>query len=84
LSKTAISKDSAVAYADRLARVAAGRPLFLETSVRDPFHDATVALAAALHARSAACDLVVLPGPHDQPWLREAGTPSALAWLDRV
>ena len=82
--QTAIGKDSAGAYADRLARTVAGRPLFIETSARDPFHDASVALADALHARSAGCDLLVLPGPHDQPWLREAGTPCAVAWLDRA
>jgi hypothetical protein len=27
--------------------------------------------------------LRVLPGPHDQPWLREAGTIEMLHWHDR-
>ena len=26
----------------------------------------------------------VIPGPHDQPWLREAGTIETLLWLDRA
>jgi len=26
----------------------------------------------------------VVPGPHDQPWLKEAGTLEALLWLDRI
>ncbi len=82
--QTAIAREAAPTYADRLARVAGGRPLLIETSTRDPFHDANVALADALPSRSVPCDAVVLPGPHDQPWLREAGTPSALAWLDRA
>ena len=82
--QTAIARGSVTAYADRLARATAGRPLLLETSARDPFQEASAALADALHARNVACDFVVLPGPHDQPWLRESGTPSALAWLDRA
>ena len=82
--QTAIAASSAAPYADRLARVASGRKLLLETSTRDPFHDATVALARALGARGVPRDLTVLPGPHDQPWLRESGTPSLLAWLDRA
>ena len=81
--QTAIAHEAAAAYADRMARIAAGVPLLIETSTRDPFHDANVAFAGMLRARSVPCDLVVLPGPHDQAWLREAGTPSALAWLDR-
>jgi predicted esterase len=81
--QTAISAAAAPTYADRLARLSP-RPLLLETSRLDPFHDAGVALAHALDARHIPCDLRVLPGPHDQPWLREAGTPTALAWLDRT
>jgi pimeloyl-ACP methyl ester carboxylesterase len=82
--QTAIARDSAAGYADRLARVAHGRPLLFETSTGDPFHDANVALAGELIARGIPCDTRVLPGPHDQPWLREAGTPSLLQWLDRA
>jgi predicted esterase len=82
--QTAISQAAAASYAERLARTAAGRPLLIETSTRDPFHEANTALASALHARNVGCDFLLLPGPHDQPWLRESGTPSLLAWLDRA
>jgi hypothetical protein len=80
--QTAIGRASAEGYAARLARIGP-RPLLVETSTLDPFHDASVALAGAANARGVACDLVVLPGPHDQPWLRRAGTPALLSWLDR-
>jgi predicted esterase len=87
--QTAISRASAASYAERLARLATSagnlaHPLFLETSTRDPFHDPTLALAEALRARNLPRELVVLPGPHDQPWLRESGTPRMLVWLDRT
>jgi predicted esterase len=82
--QTAVGREAASWHAERLARVASARPLLVETSSLDPFHDGNVALAGALRARGAACDLEVLPGPHDQPWLREAGTPTLVAWLDRV
>ena len=28
-------------------------------------------------------DLQILPGPHDQPWLRESGALEMLLWHDR-
>jgi pimeloyl-ACP methyl ester carboxylesterase len=82
--QTAIGRASAPGYAARLAPIARGRPLLIETSTLDPFRDANVALAASLRERGVACDHVVLPGPHDQPWLRRAGTPEMIAWLDRT
>ncbi|MGO8996681.1 MAG: hypothetical protein ACLQVI_25485 [Polyangiaceae bacterium] len=81
--QTAISREAARGYAGRLAQGAGGRPLLIETSARDPFHDASVTLAGELRARGVPHELVVLPGPHDQAWLREAGTPCAVAWMDR-
>jgi len=84
--QTAIGVASAPSYAARLAQAIAEigpRPLLLETSAGDPFREANVALAAALAARGIPRDLRVLPGPHDQPWLREAGTLEALLWADR-
>jgi hypothetical protein len=84
--QTAIGKASAARYADRLARLASSGPfpLLFETSTQDPFHDPTLALAAALRTRGVSHELIVLPGPHDQPWLRESGTPSLLLWLDKT
>jgi pimeloyl-ACP methyl ester carboxylesterase len=82
--QTAIGRDAVLGYASRIARIDPRPPLLLETSTFDPFHDANVALARELHARGIACDLRVLPGPHDQPWLRESGTASLLLWLDQL
>jgi pimeloyl-ACP methyl ester carboxylesterase len=80
--QTAIGQASVADDAERLSLAAQRRPLFIETSRLDPFHDAGVALANGLWARGTPCDLSVLPGPHDQPWLQESGTTSLLAWLD--
>jgi acetyl esterase/lipase len=80
--QTAIGAAQAPSYASRLARF--GKPVLVETSTLDPFHDASLALVEALRARGAAVDSLVLPGPHDQPWLRESGTPYLLHWLDAL
>jgi pimeloyl-ACP methyl ester carboxylesterase len=53
------------------------------TSAGDPFRERNVALGKELARAGVPHDVVVLPGPHDQPWLREAGTPTLLHWLDR-
>ena len=42
------------------------------------------ALSHELEKKGIAHDLTVLPGPHDQPWLREAGTLEMLLWQDRA
>ncbi|WP_437475800.1 hypothetical protein WME75_24385 [Sorangium sp. So ce1014] len=84
--QSAVSAHRAPAYADRLARAVAAagpRDLHLLTSKGDPFHDANAALAAQLAKRSIPHTLRVLPGPHDQPWLREAGTLEMLLFHDR-
>jgi predicted esterase len=73
-------------YAERLAATVAGagaRGIHIETSSADPFHDANVAMSRALEKKGVAHELRVLPGPHDQPWLREAGTIEMLLWHDR-
>jgi acetyl esterase/lipase len=86
--QSAIGRAAAASYAERIARAigdaGAARPLLLETSTLDPFRDANVALGDALRARGVAVDVEVLPGPHDQAWLRSAGTPRLVAWLDRI
>jgi pimeloyl-ACP methyl ester carboxylesterase len=83
----AIGEHRVDGYADRLAQALARvgpRPLHLETSEADPFRGATVAMAKALRRQSVPHELVVLPGPHDQPWLREVGTLEMLLWHDRL
>jgi enterochelin esterase-like enzyme len=71
-------------YAERLAAVHRKSPkeFHLETSTRDPFHDVAVNLSAALIQDGVPNDLVVYPGPHDQPWLCESGTIEMLRWHD--
>jgi enterochelin esterase-like enzyme len=66
------------------ARDTTRRPaLLLETSLADPYLAANRALSGALGAAGVPHDLLVLPGPHDQPWLREGGTLEALLWQER-
>lgn len=83
--QSAVSEFRAPGYADRLATALAkaSRPLHLLTSEADPFLPGNKKLAAELRKKSIACDLRILPGPHDQPWLREAGTIEMLLWHDR-
>jgi len=84
--QSAFGAHRAEGYAERIAQAiasAGARGIHIETSSADPFHDANVALAAALKKRGVAHELMVLPGPHDQPWLREAGTIEMLLWHDR-
>jgi len=85
--QSALKEASASRWADRIASAVKGagpRRLHIETSRSDPFHRANVALSRELTERSVAHDLTVIPGPHDQPWLREAGTLEMLLWHDRV
>ncbi len=84
--QTAIGAHRAPGYADRLASILAThgpRGIHVETSTTDPFRAANEALAAELAQRKVPHDAVVLPGPHDQPWLREVGTLEMLRWHDR-
>jgi enterochelin esterase-like enzyme len=85
--QSALGEKAAPRWADRLAEATKGsgpKHLHLETSRGDPFCAANVALSRELKQRGVAHDLVVLPGPHDQPWLREAGTLEMLLWHDRA
>lgn len=78
-------------YVEKLAAAAAkapkpprGQGLFhIETSLSDPFHDINLALSTELKKKGVSHDFVVLPGQHDQPFLREAGTIEMLLWHDR-
>lgn len=84
--QAAFGAHRAPSYADRLAAAIASagpRDLHLLTSAGDPFREANAALAKLLTKKGVPHTLRVLPGPHDQPWLREAGTIEMLLWHDR-
>ena len=81
--QTAIGAWAAKGYAERLSRSPA-RPMFVLTSTLDHWRASSEALVAALEAKKLPARYHVVPGPHDQPWLREAGTIEALLWLDRL
>lgn len=56
------------------------RPVHLQTSSADPFRGATEQWSKELARRNIDHQLDVIPGPHDQPWLREVGTLEMLRW----
>jgi enterochelin esterase-like enzyme len=81
----AIGDYRAPRYARHLARALSAqtlRAIHLQTSTRDPYRGAVNALARHLRRQGARFTLDVLPGPHDQHWLRGAGTLAMLAWHD--
>jgi poly(3-hydroxybutyrate) depolymerase len=84
--QTAIGTFAAPRYAEKIADGWKGeaRPMMLLTSTQDHWKASSEALAAAFKAKRLAATYRVVPGPHDQPWLREAGTIEALLWLDRI
>ncbi|MBX3233343.1 MAG: hypothetical protein KIT84_33650 [Labilithrix sp.] len=81
--QTAIGTWAAEGYAQRIEK-AGPKPMLLLTSTLDHWKTSSEALAAAFTARAMKHELRVVPGPHDQPWLREAGTIESLHWLDRL
>lgn len=84
--QAAIGTHRAAPYAERLANVIkehGPRGLHIETSSGDPFREANEALANELTKKGVAQETIILPGPHDQPWLREVGTLEMLRWHDR-
>lgn len=83
--QTAISKETAPWFAHRMATAFARvgkRDVLVETSSFDPFLRANEELSHALGWKGIAHELRVLPGPHDQAWLREGGTLELLLWHD--
>lgn len=81
--QAAITEGTAPAYADRVAAACArvgARPIRVVTSTLDPFRRGNEVFAHELTRRGVRCELRVIPGPHDQPWLREAGTIEMLLW----
>lgn len=81
--QTAIGAWAAAGYAEKIAK-SPPKPMLILTSTLDHWRASSEALAASLDAKKIANTFRVVPGPHDQPWLREAGTIEALLWLDRV
>lgn len=84
--QTAIGTFAAPRYAEKIAAGFQGEthPMMLLTSTQDHWKASSEALAAAFKAKGLAATYRVVPGPHDQLWLREAGTIETLLWLDRI
>ncbi len=86
--QTAIGTFAATGYAEKIAAASSGaaspKPMLILTSTLDHWKASSEALASAFDAKKIAHTFRVVPGPHDQPWLREAGTIEALHWLDRI
>ncbi len=82
--QTAIGTWAADGFVEKIARAPVRpRAMLVLTSTQDHWRASSEALASAFRARKLACDGRTIPGPHDQPWLREAGTIETLLWLDR-
>jgi hypothetical protein len=72
-------------HAEMIASAAAAhgpRDVLLLSSSADPFRDGHEALDKALTARHVPHELLVPPGPHDQPFLRETGSIEMLLYED--
>jgi pimeloyl-ACP methyl ester carboxylesterase len=83
----AISERAAEAFAARFERAFAAsgrRPLRIATSSWDPGRAANERLVARLAKLDIHATLSVPPGPHDQRFLREAGSLELLLWHDRA
>jgi len=85
--QAAIRPELAESYAERFSRAFeadGSRPLRVATSSWDPGRAANEKLVASLSKRHIAATVSVPPGPHDQRFLREAGTLELLLWHDRA
>lgn len=83
----AFGLSAAENYARRLAEVVASsgtRAIHLTSSSYDPFRDATQRLATRLRERGVDATLTIDAGPHDQRFLREAGTLEMLLFQARA
>lgn len=86
--QSAIMPYRAESYASQIAAIAAKAAprklrIHLETSIADPFREGNELLSSLLTKKGVPNDLLVLPGPHDQPWLRESGSLEMLLWHSR-
>lgn len=83
----ALGQHRITGYADRLVETLAQvgpRPIRLGTSDQDVFHDLNQQMSKLLTKRGLPHTLHVGRGPHNQPWLREAGSLEMLLWHDRL
>lgn len=72
-------------YAEQLTRIHRSRPdvrLRIASSLADPYLGVSKQLSNRLTTAGVAHELDVVPGPHNQPWLCEIGTPRMLRWHD--
>jgi hypothetical protein len=84
--QAAYGEHTASVFAARLREIVARlgpRSIHIETSIWDPSLDAHRTLSDNLRKAGVASDLTVLPGGHDQNFLREVGTLEMLLWHDR-
>ncbi len=82
----AFGPQRAPKYAESIADAVTkhgARSVHLLSSEGDKFKDSAKALGAELTKRSVTNQVRIIPGPHDQPWLREAGTIEMLLFHDR-
>jgi enterochelin esterase-like enzyme len=84
--QAAYGERTALVYAQRLREIETRlgpRQIHIETSIWDPSLEAHRTLNDNLRKMGVASDLEVLPGGHDQNFLREVGTLQMLLWYDR-
>ncbi|HEY6560748.1 MAG TPA: alpha/beta hydrolase-fold protein [Polyangiaceae bacterium] len=84
--QSAFGAGAASRYAERIGAAlkrAGPRAIHLETSTGDPYRRANEHLSRKLTALGIQNQLRVIPGPHDQAWLREIGTLEMLLFHDR-
>jgi acetyl esterase/lipase len=83
----ALAQHRLTRYATQLAAVHQVNPAFrfrIATSLQDPYLDVGKAFATRLTEVGVPHELDIVPGPHNQPWLCEIGTPRLLRWHDLV
>lgn len=83
----ALGQHRVVRYAALLAALHEANPKFqfrIATSLGDPYLDVGKVLSKRLTDLGVAHELDVVPGPHNQPWLCEIGTPRLLRWHDET
>ncbi len=84
--QSAIGQWRVAGYVDGIERAltqVGSRAIHLQTSTADPFRQATELLSRKLRSKGIDHALEVIPGPHNQPWLREVGTLEMLRWHAR-